>query len=225
MSDLAPFVAAVLRDKSIADMKEDIDSQRRENDVLRQQLRDTRAVKITGVNGSPVFARAQLEDGILDDIGRDYQYLVRFPDQQQQHGDLLPVAVCSPRDLMNLEVHIGSLRIETFSGPFVKEYSDAADNDPFGYFTKYSNGSSVLEALSVTIGPFISQAEFDEFDPDGATTSQTNRNGASLQAFDFLAIFRLNAIRGMIDNFEQRRQDADAERARRRLEMLDAHDI
>jgi hypothetical protein len=47
MSDLAPFVAAVLRDKVVVDLMLENGSLRREIDSLRQQLSDSRAVTIT----------------------------------------------------------------------------------------------------------------------------------------------------------------------------------
>ena len=56
MSDLAPFVASVLRDKNVQDLQE-------ENNALRKALRQSRAVEVTGFNGSPVYATAQFEDG------------------------------------------------------------------------------------------------------------------------------------------------------------------
>ena len=51
MSDLAPFVAATLRDKVIIDQQEEINR-------LRKQLRIERTITITGPGGSPIFAEA-----------------------------------------------------------------------------------------------------------------------------------------------------------------------
>jgi hypothetical protein len=97
MSDLAPFVAAVLRDKSNADMKEENDALRQEIDSLRCQLSNTHAVKITGPNGSPVYAHAQLEDGHVVLFGHNLSpyFVVPLPKrnhpEQQQPDD--PVVV------------------------------------------------------------------------------------------------------------------------------------
>jgi hypothetical protein len=51
MSDLDSVVAGFL---TVANLYE-------ENESMRRQLREIRAVKITGPNGSPVYARAQLD--------------------------------------------------------------------------------------------------------------------------------------------------------------------
>jgi hypothetical protein len=57
MSDLAPFVAATLRDKVVQDLME-------ENEAMQKQIRQSRSVEITGPGGSPVYSRAQFdEDG------------------------------------------------------------------------------------------------------------------------------------------------------------------
>jgi hypothetical protein len=65
MSDLALAVAAVLRDKSNADLME-------ENTALRRRLSDRDAVIVTGPNGSPVYASAQLNDGSFLGRGADF---------------------------------------------------------------------------------------------------------------------------------------------------------
>lgn len=56
MSDLAPFVAATLRDKVVQDLMEEVEA-------MRKQIRQSRCVEITGPDGTPVYALAQFEDG------------------------------------------------------------------------------------------------------------------------------------------------------------------
>jgi hypothetical protein len=93
-----------------------------EHASLHRQLRETRAVKITCTNDSPVYARAQL-DGIFSKfIGRDvYKVLFRpfslvderwWKQQQQQPKEFDPLAPCSQQDLNSLEVQVGALRFE-----------------------------------------------------------------------------------------------------------------
>jgi hypothetical protein len=66
MSDFAGLVAAALRDKTVADLKE-------ENDVLRERVAVLEAenahptVSVTGPNGFPVYAKAQLDSGTYVD--------------------------------------------------------------------------------------------------------------------------------------------------------------
>jgi len=60
MSDLAPFVAATIRDKVVMDLKE-------ENDKLREQLRQRWAIEISGAEGTPVYATGQFDQGEAKD--------------------------------------------------------------------------------------------------------------------------------------------------------------
>lgn len=72
ISDLVPFVAAVLKEKAIADENEELRQQLTE---LQQQLTNAKderlLVQITGRDGSPVHYQASLKDGrySVDDSG------------------------------------------------------------------------------------------------------------------------------------------------------------
>jgi hypothetical protein len=55
MSDLAPFVAAVLHDRVLTEIKQEVDH-------LSEQLQKVRAVQIISVSGT-VYAAGQLQDG------------------------------------------------------------------------------------------------------------------------------------------------------------------
>ena len=60
MSDLAPFIAATIRDKVVLDLME-------ENTRLRQVIQHYNSVQITGPCGFPVYSRSQLDvDGRYD---------------------------------------------------------------------------------------------------------------------------------------------------------------
>ena len=59
-SDLAPFVASVLKDRTVADLMTEIDelkkeAQRKDDERLR--------VEITGPRGTPVYYQASMKDG------------------------------------------------------------------------------------------------------------------------------------------------------------------
>ena len=56
MSNLAPFVAAVLRDQTVQELHE-------ENERLRQQVHISRLVQITGPGGVPVYAEGRIDEG------------------------------------------------------------------------------------------------------------------------------------------------------------------
>jgi hypothetical protein len=88
MSDLAPFVASVLYDKVLAEIKQ-------ENDSLLQQLQKSRAVQIISESGT-VYAEAQFEDGHY----HDNPNLWFFPFTKQ-------LAPCQLSDLTNVHICIG----------------------------------------------------------------------------------------------------------------------
>ena len=131
MSDLAPFVAAAIRDKVVVELKE-------ENDRLRQQLRELRRVEITGTGGSPIYATAQFdEDGAYDVNPNLWEVKLMMmmssssmQQQQQQQQDAAPLQ-CPLADLSNLEIRLGGItrasfdhRVNVFEG-----YLDQDDDD------------------------------------------------------------------------------------------------
>jgi hypothetical protein len=131
--------------------------------------------------------------------------------QQQQHDDdddPASLAICSPRDLRNIECHIGGIRVEAVFGRF---YAHRCER---GIWGAYSNGSRVLSpifsSMMVNIGPFTSEAECLAFEPNNATSSQTNCNGVPLSVYFSHVHFILYAIGGMIDDLEQRQAHAAA---------------
>lgn len=121
MSDIAPFVAAALWDKAMADMIE-------ENKQLRQQLRSARDVEITGSGGEPVYARGQLdEDGTFHRHRDPTIWRVKFSEQ---------IAACSLSDLKDIQVWVGGT-IRTNFGEFSSYYNVMDHGD---YYYDKNNG-------------------------------------------------------------------------------------
>jgi hypothetical protein len=63
MSDLAPFVAAVIRDRVVAELKDENEALRQENAALkldRHKRNPRRSVKVTGSNGKEIFAENEV---------------------------------------------------------------------------------------------------------------------------------------------------------------------
>jgi hypothetical protein len=63
MSDLAPFVAAVIRDRVVAELKDENEALRQENAALkleRHKHNPSRSVKVTGSNGTEIFAENEI---------------------------------------------------------------------------------------------------------------------------------------------------------------------
>jgi hypothetical protein len=147
MSDLAPFVASVLRDVVVAELQE-------ENRQLRARLSvSCRTVSISGVNGE-IYA-----EGHLDDDGHPREEDTR---QVYWQVDLTPRAIqCSSMEQFRaIEIRIGDLRKTGL------EY--AFEDQGYGYFTHYDPESSEADitfsmgggSIFAIIGP-ISQEDFD----------------------------------------------------------------
>jgi hypothetical protein len=60
MSDLAPFLASVLRDKGVADLKKENENQAGSISALKSSIRDLSSVFVTGPGGSPVYCKWNL---------------------------------------------------------------------------------------------------------------------------------------------------------------------
>jgi hypothetical protein len=147
-SDLAPFVAALLRDTVIDNLLE-------ENKQLRAQLqaviRSSRKVRISGLGGE-IYAEAQLDE--------DGQPLLHG----SWHIELKAgTARCSSMEQFRaIELHIGDLHKVVFA-------SNAPDEN-YGYFNVYDSDTRRADisvgtfkgvCLFASIGP-ISQEKFEE---------------------------------------------------------------
>lgn len=93
MSDLAPFVAAALRDKALLDLME-------ENKRLRLDYNRSRKVQITSPDGQTIYAQGQ------------------FDDDGQEHGNinlwqvnLRQLTPCPLRELPRAELRLGGSRL------------------------------------------------------------------------------------------------------------------
>jgi hypothetical protein len=148
MSDLAPFVASVLRDNVVAELQE-------ENRQLRARLAastgSSRTVSISGVNGE-IIAEGHLDDdGHLRPESADYWQV-----------ELTPGTIdCSSMEQFRaIEIRIGDLRKSVLEPPSTDErYGYFTDYDPEigeAYITFGFGGGSLFAA----IGP-ISQEDFD----------------------------------------------------------------
>ena len=97
MSDLAPFVAATLRDKVIYELLE-------ENKKLQERVRASMTVEITGQERQPIYCRGQFDkDGEYH--GNPNLWNIKF--SEQLHG-------CPLKDLKNVEIWIGGTLRATF---------------------------------------------------------------------------------------------------------------
>jgi hypothetical protein len=149
MSDLAPFVAAVLRDKVIVEIKQEIDG-------LKEKLRECRTVTITGPQGTPVYAEGRFEQGEYGDNA--FLWDVALEQQLQQP--------CPLSALPSVEVRVGGMTKaqfsdnSTFSGDFDPE--DICDEDG-GKVNFHFSGVGAL-CPTVRLHPFPSEVRFLEME-------------------------------------------------------------
>lgn len=103
MSDLAPFVAAALRDKVVNDIQE-------ENKKLMELYANrAKQVRVTGAHGTPVYAMGSIDDATVEVVDEEIkQRVVKLFNIES-----------SPRpnsivDLRNAELHVGDKRVDVF---------------------------------------------------------------------------------------------------------------
>lgn len=98
MSDLAPFVAAALRDRNIEELMEENKKFRNENKKLQEENRvlKARVIRVTRPGGSPIYAQRHIAYANETEQG----FLVL-----NLHATTLPM--CPIEDMERCEVHIG----------------------------------------------------------------------------------------------------------------------
>ena len=100
MSDLAPFVAAALKDKTVVDLKQ-------ENDELRELIDKQLVVKVTGENGSPIRY-----EGSLKNIGMSE---MKSSNEVTRWSLFCDSKVLPLDSLWNLEIWVGGNLMERFN--------------------------------------------------------------------------------------------------------------
>jgi hypothetical protein len=148
MSDLAPFVASVLRDMVVDELQEEIRQLRAR---LSAATESSRTVSISGVNGEIIA------EGHLDNNGR-----LREDSTDYWQVDLMPgTTQCSSMEQFRaIEIRIGDLRKSVLE--------PNSEHDEYGYFNHYDPDYSEAEisfgfgggSIFGTIGP-LSQEDFD----------------------------------------------------------------
>ena len=108
MSNLAPFVAAVLRDRVVADLHD-------ENQRLAAELEAAEAIRVevTGPGRQPVYTVTGLFTGV--DVGEFWAVPFRNDDDAR----MVPLA-----GIRELEVFVGGVRFCDMRNDFVEERSD-----------------------------------------------------------------------------------------------------
>ena len=118
MSDLAPFVAAALRDKTVLDLQEELAAEKEKVNRLEQELR---VIRITGPGGFPVHAERHFQHADQHAEGDDFDGLHSISLQnptERPAGDLAggslanpQLVACQIQDVNKCELHIGGKEI------------------------------------------------------------------------------------------------------------------
>ena len=128
-SDLSPFVAAVIQDGIVAEMKEQIEEfQRREENHLK--------VQITGHGGSPIYGETSLKEGRTST--KDYFGLVLNDcwSIDTHHCNNPCIFPFDEETLAQLEIRVGGFILlkqfwRSHAGLVFKRYSPHANNEPY----------------------------------------------------------------------------------------------
>jgi hypothetical protein len=160
MSDLAPFVAAVIRDRVVVELKDEIEALRQEIAALkleRHKRNPSRPVKITGSNGNEIFAENEINlESLLFSGGRKFSLFSRRPAQP----DIPKSLFLTIGSLLTLELWIdggSSVRLQDLSFhytslKYIKTLNDDGDAWKYAATIEARDG----DGLNLTMGIFIS---------------------------------------------------------------------
>lgn len=102
MSDLAPFVAAVLRDKVVVDLQEEL---RVKTEKIQKLESELRVIRVTGRGGFPIYAERHYQHATEDPQDVD-EWFLRL---QNSTGDYVNTNLpsCPVQQIDSCELHIG----------------------------------------------------------------------------------------------------------------------
>lgn len=139
MSDLAPFVAAALRDL----LQELMD----ENNQLRQEKRNRSMIRITGRNGTPVYYENSVTNGrgSLNRRGGDGLWVVDLPTRKDASGNSfgLPWKI-----FQKLEISLGGVVLRETSNN-LEHFS--MNDDMLHLYFDYGHAFQVVGQLTSTV--------------------------------------------------------------------------
>ena len=117
-SHLAPFVAAVLKDKTVEELVQKVEQQER---ALQRMYK----VEITGPQGTPVYAEGQFDQGNYDDGNTSDAINEWLVDMTRKEGVQWPL-----RGLRNLELRLGGVVQFTTNPEHDQKVLLSLDGDP-----------------------------------------------------------------------------------------------
>lgn len=171
MSDLAPFVAACLRDKVVTDLQEEVQQLREQ---LQQEQLQSQTVAITGPCGSPVYAQALFGDGKYDYSPELWKVdLLKKKKSARTTTSSKFRGPCFVENLSDMEVRIGGICKAKLSNGIVEGFVNDLENNyddthKRGTLSIWFGGSSGIW-LNVQIQPILRHqyAALRDFDLGG----------------------------------------------------------
>jgi hypothetical protein len=207
MSDLAPFVAAVLNDKVVAEMKQQVDN-------LTERLQKSQAVQIVSTSGT-VYAEGQFQEGCFN--GNSNVWIVMLHQQ---------LASCLLSNLNNVQICVGGIRKTDFLADSIVEGFVPATTrymDGWGRIGFRFGGASWLV---VEVGPytyeevFLSQVD-EDIEPENMASFLTQElavNHPELSVTFSRVYFPISEVEGAIQHLNLNR----SKRKRKRVAVAAA---
>ncbi|MGK3738043.1 MAG: hypothetical protein ACI8RD_009697 [Bacillariaceae sp.] len=212
-SDLAPFVAAVLRDSTVVKLKN-------ENDGLRELLDERLRLQITGQDGSPIHYETSMKNGSSKegDNGRDlWEVMIGSDKNENTFDDVIPLNTIGK----HIEIWVGGQFLQRFDLNTCRLRRMIGTNDGFDRDIKdkpqmgliailptlESSIYSSVPIIYAVFGPIL----FDEYHnlPQQMNMrelihlSRTSNNGTSKNLMIMRMLFRKSKIRGVISMLEK----------------------
>lgn len=165
MSDLAPFVAAVLCDKTVSELQEELRVAKERVKTLEGELR---VIRVTGPGGFPVYAERHFQYAKYDQGGMEMWILDFHNSTGKLANSNLPS--CPVQHIEDCELHIGGREIFK-----IGDYGHCSSLSSIGeincsYLYEFRDDESFPESreilLQVDFGPNPDPFEADLLDPE-----------------------------------------------------------
>ena len=163
MSDIAPFVAAAIRDRTIQQLQEELEAGKAKSNKLEKNLNNAlaRMIRITGPGGSPAYAEQSFleaeryagEDAWQIDLVTSTENGLGVADRYLPRNPAL--SGCKIEDVYKCELHIGAKRVIKLSEHTVIDsvsYPSTSDHRISVSFPADSDSGVARGALLIDFG-------------------------------------------------------------------------
>lgn len=169
MSDLVPFVAAVIRDKTIVDLQQELKAEKEKNAKLQKELG---VIKVTGPDGFPVYAQRNIQYvhqvAFMEDSWDLELQNSTFNNEREGAPNANPTfPSCPIQDVENCELHIGGqevVKLRDFDATDAVS-SVGAETLSLLYMFQSQEAGGHKFTLTVDFGPNPDRDAVDVMDP------------------------------------------------------------